>query len=188
MIGEVSPGSGPRKFGESIRGALRKARSTISSTFLGTGSRTTGGSSEFPTAYLAWRGKFQKLTPLGIQFRRSRRLSTPSRPYLLEAIAGSGFDVGGFIAFAVFLVVVGVYLRMLWPTVLNAVSIFGIGHGSKTLHTSEVSVPTASNWKGSDNPLAAAVSTAGNFIGMLQYRMSASSHHRQAQAMRLSDR
>lgn len=59
----------------------------------------------------------------------------------------------------VFLVVVGVYLRMLWPTVLNAVSIFGIGHGSKTLHTSEVAAPTASNWQGSDNPLAAAVSS-----------------------------
>ena len=59
----------------------------------------------------------------------------------------------------IFLVVVVVYLRMLWPTVLNAVSIFGIGHGSKTLHTSEVAVPTPSNWQGSDNPLAAAVSS-----------------------------
>lgn len=59
----------------------------------------------------------------------------------------------------IFLAVVVMYLRMLWPTVLNAVSIFGIGHGSKTLHTSEVLVPTPGNWQGSDNPLAAAVSS-----------------------------
>jgi hypothetical protein len=58
---------------------------------------------------------------------------TPSRPYLLEAISGAGFDVGGFVAFLVFLVVLGVYGRMLWPTILNAGALIGLGRGSHTL-------------------------------------------------------
>jgi hypothetical protein len=104
---------------------LLRVRSTISSTFLGTGSRITGQNSEYRTAYLAWKGKYRRLTPLGIQFRRSRKLSTPSRPFLLEAIAGSGFDIGGFIAFMIFLAVVGMYSACCMT--VRMFSIIGIG-------------------------------------------------------------
>jgi hypothetical protein len=59
----------------------------------------------------------------------------------------------------IFLVVVGMYLRMLWPTVQNAFSIIGIGSGSRTLNTSPTALPGVSNWQGSDNPLVEGVSS-----------------------------
>ena len=99
---------------------------------------------------------YRPLTPLGIQWRRSRKLLTPSRPYLLEAIAGSGFDVGGFIAFVIFLVVIGVYLRMLWPTITNAAALFGL---SRPSHTFAAAGPNPSAPVGSSNPLSDAISS-----------------------------
>jgi hypothetical protein len=59
----------------------------------------------------------------------------------------------------VFLVVIAVYLRMLWPTLQNAGSLLGFGHGSHLLNTSAGAVVTVTPYKGQDNPLAAAISS-----------------------------
>ena len=57
-----------------------------------------------------------------------------------------------------FLVVIVVYLRMLWPTIQNAASLFGIGAASRTFNGPRVS-GNPSGPVGSNNPLSDAISS-----------------------------
>lgn len=155
-IGARLHGLGLQRFGAFILGGLRKVASITLSVFLGTGSKTIEDDLGSLTAFQRWKRMYRPLTPLGIQLRRSRKLLTPSRPYLLEVIAGSGFDVGGFIAFLIFLAVIGIYLRMLWPTIQNAAGLIGLGHGSSTFSkTAAASAPSGAR----SNPLVDGISS-----------------------------
>lgn len=48
---------------------------------------------------------------------------------------------------------------MLWPTIENAASLFGFGHGSQTLSTTRATPVMASSFASSDNPLLAGISS-----------------------------
>lgn len=49
-----------------------------------------------------------------------------SRPYLLEDVAGSKFDIGAFIALIAFVGVIAFWVYISLPTLQNAFEIFGL--------------------------------------------------------------
>lgn len=49
-----------------------------------------------------------------------------SRPYLFESLVGEGFDLGSFLAFVGFILVIGIWFWSAWPALRNAGRFFGV--------------------------------------------------------------